>query len=215
MDPSTVTTDDELYRQWWAGDRNAGSRLVDRHVRPVARFFANKIANAADADELVAQTFEIVARKLGDFASEGSFRSYVFALANNVLRNYLKKQRRNGREVDPEIDAIAAIGPSVVTAVASRREHQLLLHGLRAVPIDDQVLLELSYFEQLSRTEIAAALGWPVGTVASRMRRAHARLEAALATCAAEPALLQSTIHGIADWAAELRQRIADDYGAR
>jgi RNA polymerase sigma factor (sigma-70 family) len=208
-----VIPDEQLYQSWALGDRRAGSRLVDRFVRPIARFFANKIADVTDAEELVAETFEIVARKLGDYAGEGSFRSYVFGIAHNVLRNYIKKKRRGGREIDPETDAIAALGPSPTTAIGARREHHLLLRGLRSVPIDDQVLLELGYFEQMSRTEIAAALGWPVGTVASRMRRAHDRLETALATLAEEPSLLHSTVHGLADWAAQLRAHIDDEYG--
>ena len=215
MGADDVTPDEELYRAWALGDRRAGSRLVDRFVRPIARFFANKIADVADAEELVAETFEIVARKLGDYGGTGSFRSYLFGIAHNVMRNYLKKKRRGGREIDPETDAIAALGPSPTTAIGARREHQLLLRALRAVPIDDQVLLELGYFEQMSRTEIAAALDWPAGTVASRMRRAHERLEEMLAKLAEEPALLQSTVHGLADWAAQLRAHIDDEYGRR
>src|SRR5688500_1911983 len=51
-----VIPDEQLYQSWALGDRRAGSRLVDRFVRPIARFFANKIADVADAEELVAET---------------------------------------------------------------------------------------------------------------------------------------------------------------
>lgn len=203
-----ATADEQLYHAWARGDRAAGSRLVDRFVRPIARFFANKVADAPDAEDLVGETFEICARKLGDFAGEGSFRSYLFGIAHNVLRNYLRRKRRHGREIDPETDSIAMLGPSLVTAVASKREHTLLLRALRSVPIELQVVLELAHFEQMSRTEIAAALGLPAGTVASRLRRANELLERKLAELAEHPDLAHSTIHGLTDWAAELRQHI-------
>jgi len=201
-------TDEQLYQAWALGDRTAGSRLVDRFVRPIARFFANKVADAPDAEDLVGETFEICARKLGDFACEGSFRSYLFGIAHNVLRNYLRRKRRHGREIDPETDSIAMLGPSLVTAIASKREHTLLLRALRSVPIELQVVLELAHFEQMSRTEIALALGMPAGTVASRLRRANELLEAKLAELAEHPDLARSTIHGLTDWAAELRVHI-------
>lgn len=200
-----MRTDQQLYDAWFLGDRRAGGRLVDRFVRPIARFFANKVADPADAEELVAETFEVLARRLGDYRGDGGFRSYLFAIAHNVLRNYLKKKRRGQRELDPEVDALADLAPSPSVALGTRREHRLLLAGLRAVPLQDQILLELGYFEQMSRTEIAAVVGWPVGTVASRMRRAHEHLSAALARIADSPALLHSTVHGLDAWIEELR----------
>jgi RNA polymerase sigma-70 factor (ECF subfamily) len=201
-------TDEQLYQAWAMGDRAAGSRLVDRFVRPIARFFANKVADTPDAEDLVGETFEICARKLGDYASVGSFRSYLFGIGHNVLRNYLRRKRRHGREIDPETDSIAMLGPSPVTAVASKREHTLLLRALRSVPIELQVVLELAHFEQMSRTEIAEAIGVPAGTVASRLRRANELLERTLAELAEHPDLAHSTIHGLSDWAAELRVHI-------
>lgn len=201
-------TDDRLYREWAGGDNNAGSRLVDRYLRPLARFFANKVTDAGHAEELVAEAFEICARKLGDWSGTGSFRSYLFGIAHNVLRNYLRHKRRHGREIDPETDAIAGLGPSPATVVGNRREQRLLLEGLRRIPIEYQLVLELSYFEQMSRTEIAEAIALPVGTVASRLRRAHELLTDQLAALADQPELLHSTVHGLGEWAAELRAQL-------
>ncbi len=201
-------SDEELYRRWAAGDAAAGSRLVDRHLGRLARFFVNKVSRPSDAEELVGTTFEIIARKLGDFAEASSFRAYLYGVAHNVLRNHLRGRRRNDREIDPEVDSVAMLGPSPVTLAHERREHRLLLEGLRQLPLELQVVLEMSYFEAMSRSEIAAALELPEGTVASRMRRAVARLQETLARLAETPELLQSTLHGIADWAAALRERI-------
>ncbi|HWB78011.1 MAG TPA: sigma factor, partial [Nannocystaceae bacterium] len=81
-----VPSDRELYLDWHRGDAGAGGRLVDRHLVGLGRFFANKVFDGRDAEDLVASTFEICARKLGDWTGTGSFRAYIFGVAHNVLR---------------------------------------------------------------------------------------------------------------------------------
>lgn len=201
-------TDEELYAAWTAGDRNAGSRLVDRYLRPISRFFANKVWDGDDAEELVGSTFEACARTLGKFRGECSFRTWLFGIAHNVMRNHARKRRPGAVELDLESSAVRDLGPSPRTHVAKRREHTLLLEALRAIPFDHQVVLELAYFEGMSRTDIAAVLGLPAGTVASRMRRADELLRAALASLAQDERQLRSTSDGLAAWAHELRERL-------
>lgn len=201
-------TDEELYAAWAAGDRDAGSRLVDRYLRPISRFFANKIWDGDDAEELVGTTFETCARTLGNFRGEGSFRTWLFGIAHNVVRNHIRKRRPSAAEIDLESSAVRDLGPSPRTHVAKRREHALLLQALRAIPFDHQVVLELAHFEGMSRTEIAAVLGLPAGTIASRLRRADELLRSELAKLAEDETQLRSTADGLDRWALELRGRL-------
>lgn len=206
-----VASDDELYRAWAKGDRRAGSVLVDRFVRPLARFFVNKVARASDAEDLTSETLEILARKVGEFAGRSSVRTWVFAIAHNVLRNHLRR-RGGDDEFDEGKHVVGSVGPSPVTALTRRRELQRLLAALRDVPLVFQVVLELTYFEQLTRAEIADALGLPAGTVASRLRRAHDLLAARLARdvpTSSEPEAMRE----LPVWAAQLRDVL--DGGAR
>lgn len=66
-------------------------------------------------------------------------------------------------------------------------------------------MLELHYWEQCTIAEIASALEIPDGTVKSRLRRGREQLRAAVEHLAANPALAQSTIHGLETWAQEVR----------
>ncbi|WP_275943097.1 sigma-70 family RNA polymerase sigma factor [Pseudenhygromyxa sp. WMMC2535] len=90
-------------------------------------------------------------------------------------------------------------GPSSV--IAERQEQRLLLEGLRAISVNYQVVLELHYWEQLSTKEIAAVLGVPAGTVRSRLQRAREALEAAIGALSRSPAMLESTLTRLDDWA--------------
>lgn len=197
-----MTSDLELYRAWTDGDRAAGARLIERHIAAVIRFFANKTLPAAEADDLVATTFERCARSLGGYRGEGSFRGYLLGIALNVLRDELR--RRLPAMVD-DSTPLADLGPSPSRVAIEREEARLLLAGLRAIPFEYQVVLELHYVEALSRDEAAAVLGLPEGTVASRVRRGRELLAAAVERLGSSPAMTTSTLSGFDGWAGAIR----------
>ena len=178
--------DRALYEAWRAGDRAAGSRLVDRYLGSVGRFFATKVADESTAQELVADTFERCVRGLGNFRGDASFRSFLFGVARNVLREHVRRRKR-----DPAADL-----------------QKLLLAALRGVPIEYQIVLELTYFEDMSRSEIAAVLELPPGTVASRLRKARVLLDEQLAALANDADLLRSTTTNLEQWARSLRELV-------
>jgi RNA polymerase sigma-70 factor (ECF subfamily) len=203
--------DDVLYRAWAAGDRAAGGKLVDRHVPPISRFFANKVWRADDVEDLAARTFEACAKDLGKFRGDGSFRAYLFGIAHNVLRRYLRDRRHDeATPIGDGDDARSDDGPSPSAVLGRCHEERVLLKALRCLPLDLQLVLELSFFEDLSRTEIAKVLGIPDGTVASRFRKAQAELAEHVARLAETPAIAQSTVHGLADWAKGLRAQLSE-----
>ena len=59
--------------------------------------------------------------------------------------------------------------------------HAQVHAALEALPADEQAVVQLAYFRGLSQSEVAAALGIPLGTVKSRLRRAFSRLRESLA----------------------------------
>lgn len=196
-----MAEDLELYRAWREGDRAAGSRLVDRHLEAIGRFFANKVTDTADTEDLVGETFERCARSLGRFREGSSFRTYLFGIAHNVLRDYVKRKCRRPGDVDFHVTRLEDLGPSASVVVGERREQVLLLTALRGIPIDLQIAIELSFFEGLTQAEIAEVLAIPPGTVASRIRRGKETLLQRMGELADSKAVLDSTMHGLERWA--------------
>jgi RNA polymerase sigma factor (sigma-70 family) len=203
-----------LLEAWRSGDRDAARRLVDRHIASLGRFFANKVGQRQEAHDLVADTFERLASALDRYRGQSSVRTYLFAIAHNVLREYLRRCEREAKRGEP-LTSVADLGPSPSVAFAKHEEERLLLHALRALPFDDQVLLELSLLEEMSRAEIAEITGTPAGTVAGRLRRARDRLDARVAELCSSPERLTSTTTDLARWAQSLRDTLLPDRAAK
>lgn len=199
--------DQELVESWRNGDAQAGSTLIDRHYPRIARFFKNKVSDAAQ-DDLVQQTFLACVEGRERFRSHSSFRTYLFAIAHNVLNEYLRRVGLTLKRFDPAFDlelvSVADMGQSPETMAVSHEEQRLLLEGLRRIPMSFQVVLELHYWEQLSVSEIAEALGIPLGTAKTRLRDGRQALQKAVASLAQSQALLQSTIDNLDNWAARI-----------
>lgn len=201
---STDARDDAaLLEAWRAGDRTAGQVLFARYYELVARFFVNKVGDASA--DLIQRTFLACVEGLPRFRGDGSFRSYLFAVAYRQLCRHYRD--RKGDRI--ELDSVSAVDldPSLSGMVAERQELRLFLRGLREIPLELQVVLELHYWEQCSVAEIATALEIPEGTVKSRLRRGREQLRATVERLAATPQLAETTLNGLETWAREVRVR--------
>lgn len=181
-----VLSDDELLARWRSGDAAAGRDLVDRHFAAVHRFFHNK-ANAV-AEDLAQQTFLALVENADKFEGRASVRAYLFGIARNKLYRYYRSRRRRP-DIDFHVTSLADLdaGPSSWLAEAqSKRNLQL---AMRTLPVEQQVALELYYWEGMSIAEVADAMEVARGTIKSRLGRARAKLAEQLAALG-DPALI-------------------------
>jgi RNA polymerase sigma-70 factor (ECF subfamily) len=173
-----VATDLELLAAWRAGDSAAGDALVSRHWASISRFFRAKIGD--DAADLIAQTF--LACVEGRDRIEGdNIKAYLFAVARRRLADHLRTRAR-APALDLASSSLADLATGPATALGKHEQRQLLHDALGRIPLDDQIALELAYFEDLSTRELASVLDIPENTVRSRLSRARAKLREALET---------------------------------
>jgi RNA polymerase sigma factor (sigma-70 family) len=197
-------SDFALLEAWRGGDEAAGRELFSRYFDSMYRFFRNKVDDAAE--DLTQQTFMGLVQGKDRFRGEASFRTYLFMIARKRLYSYLRKSRADQDATPWGERSVADLGlPSPSRVMASQEEQRLLLLALRQLPLEMQVALELFYWEELTVTEIAEVLETPVGTVKSRLQRARARLDVAIAELASSEALRRSTMDDFTRWAKELR----------
>jgi RNA polymerase sigma-70 factor (ECF subfamily) len=87
-----------------------------------------------------------------------------------------------------------------------REEKKLLLKGLRSIPIDFQICVELHYWEGMGIADIAEVLGIRPGTVKSRLFRAREMLRGRIESMSNDDVLVRSTIDDLERWAGALQR---------
>jgi RNA polymerase sigma factor (sigma-70 family) len=176
-----LAQDDEvdlaLLARWKAGDNRSGSALVKRHFHMLHRFFASKASG--QSEDLIQQTFVACVESKHAFRAESSFRAFLLGLARFQLYTYYRRRART-QQLDFTTASVRDLGTSPTGLLAEREEHLLLLRALQTVPLDQQIALELTYWEGLSAADIGRVLEIPENTVYSRVRRAKAHLRTAL-----------------------------------
>lgn len=207
MDP-----DLELLDRWCAGDEAAGSRLFERHFESMYRFFDAKVVG--DAEELVQETFLACVGSRDRFRRQSSFRTFLFAIARHVL--YAHWRRNAGREtpLDYHEVSLANLSTSLGTRLVRAEEQRLLLAALRELPLEQQLLLELHYWEGMTSDQLAEVFDVTATTTRTRLHRARRALRERLDEIESLPDLSAASVRDFDAWARSIRAAREDDDGA-
>lgn len=180
MDP-----DFELLERWRAGDQAAGEALFARYFDRLCAFFATKCRG--DADELVQRTLVATLRAKEQFQARSTFRAYVFTIARHELYHHLRAQRRDGERLDFAVSSVAELVTTPATRLARDAERRKMVEVLRELPVDQQTLLELHYWEELDMAALADVFETTPGAIRVRLHRARKALRAKLELGDPEP----------------------------
>ena len=176
--------DSELLARWREGDRAAGQALFERYFESLYRFFRNK-SQGPDCDELVQSTLLACLDAKQQFRGDSSFRTFLFGIARNKLYHYFRSRKRDG-VLDPSASSVAELVTTPGTVLARDQAHRALLAALRELPVEQQTLLELHYWEELDTNELAAVFEVPAGTIRTWLFRARGKLRELLGPALAE-----------------------------
>jgi len=138
------------------------------------------------------------------FREQASFRTYLFSIARNTLYDFFRARSRQALDFTQQ--SAIDLGTSASQAIARKQEQQLLLHALRAIPLNHQIILELYYWEEIQGPELAEILDISPNTVRSRLHRARAALAETLQKVGGNDAAVGRTITNLDDWASSLRE---------
>jgi RNA polymerase sigma-70 factor (ECF subfamily) len=163
-----------LLERWRSGDNVAGEALFQRHFDSIYGFFETKCEN--EADELTQSTFLACLKSRDQFRAEASFRTYLFTIARHELYRLLRTRQRRDDKLDFELSSIAELISTPGTRIARNQEHRLLIEALRALPVEQQTLLELHYWEEMDIAALADVFDSPAATIRTRLHRARKAL---------------------------------------
>lgn len=197
-----AVSDRELFAAWANGDIAAAAELFERHFGAIDRFFRNKVMDGYD--DLVQQTFAACLESRDRFRGDASFRTYLFGIANNILRSHFRSRRRDAERLEWTEVSACDLAPGPSTLVRERNEQALLLESLRRIPMAYQVVLELYYWEELSGAAIAEIVNIPENTVRSRLRRGKELVEAQMQELARDAHEFERTRADLVCWSLAL-----------
>jgi RNA polymerase sigma-70 factor (ECF subfamily) len=182
--PLDGATDEALVAAFVGGDESAFDVLVARYERRVYAICYRYFGNAADAEDAAQNTFVALLRRAETFTGASSFSTWLYRVATNACNDLARKQARRPQPATTEVADLADL--AVAEDVLARRELGLELSAaLATLDTDQREAVVLHDLYGLPYADIAARAGVAVGTVKSRIHRAHARLAAVLN--AAEP----------------------------
>ncbi len=174
------------------GDAEAFAVLVERHAARVLAVCRRELG-ADDAEDAAQEAFARLWRRAETFDGRASLATWLHRVAINCCRDAQRARRRRPRRTEADVAELAdrLDDPQALEQVrAGRGLDPALREQILALPPAQREALVLADLWDLPLAEIAAHQGVAVGTVKSRLHRAHARVADAL-----EPSEPSSTSH--------------------
>jgi RNA polymerase sigma factor (sigma-70 family) len=154
-------------------DEDAFTALVRRHGPLVWRVCRRLLGRTDLAEDAFQATWIILARRVGSIRNPASLPSFLHGVAYRVGREARARQQRNATSALLDVPA-PEVGPA--QAAACRELGAIIEEEVHDLPERLRQPVLLCYWEGMSNEEAASRLGWPPGTVKTRLARARKRL---------------------------------------
>ncbi len=159
------------------GDRDAFRELYLRYHRRLGRFLSRLTHRREDAEEVINDTLWIVWQRAADFRGASRASTWIMGIA---YRRALKSIRRAATHERALLLEAASPEPLAEIAPESSAERRALAQALAQLPLEQRLVLELTYYMDHSCEEIAEIMDCPANTVKTRMFHARRKLRVLL-----------------------------------
>ena len=156
--------------------------IYERHVPAVYRFFLRRVEEEGAAQDCTADTFLVAWRRLDDVPDGDGALPWLYGVARRVLANHYRSGVRSRRLFLRVGWLRREEAPTPEGVVVRRSEDRAVVEALHRLRPEDQELLRLSVWEELTNPEIGELLGCSAHAVAQRRIRATRRLARQLAS---------------------------------
>lgn len=160
-----------IIAQAQAGDVNAFGELYSRYAAQILRYLYVRTREQESAQDLTQEVFVRVIKGIGQFEYRGekSFLGWLYTIAANVLIGQVRRKQPISTPLD---DGLELIDPHGQEAVHALFERMALKQAIAQLTDDQQQVLTLKFFADMSNGEIAAILGRTEGAIKALQHRA-------------------------------------------
>jgi RNA polymerase sigma-70 factor (ECF subfamily) len=151
------------------------NQLVVRWERPIYALAYRVIGREEEARDVVQETFLRAFRGIRNFRGQAKFSSWVYRIALNLCRDWIRRERRTPILPAPEgvdvIELAAAQGPaeSIEDLVARNDMSQVVADLMTRLPEEQRTAIILKEYHGMTFQEIADLQGVPLSTVKTRL----------------------------------------------
>ncbi|PYV41386.1 MAG: RNA polymerase subunit sigma-70 [Acidobacteria bacterium] len=176
-------SDDELLQQLRTGDENAFTTLYRRRQGGVYRFALQMSGSKTIAEDITQEVFlALMQDSRGYDPNRGSLAGYLFGIARNHVLRHLERDRLHDPIRDEPDGGEAGAAPPLVSPddplddLTRHEKIKFVRQAVLALPAHYREVVVLCDLHEMSYAEVAAVIGCAVGTIRSRLHRAHGLL---------------------------------------
>jgi RNA polymerase sigma-70 factor (ECF subfamily) len=170
-----TSTDEELVARSNGGDHDSFNELIRRWERPIYALAYRQIGREEDARDVCQETFLRAYRALGGFRGQAKFSSWLYRIAINLCRDWMRRERRTPVMQAPEdvdlMELAAAREPaeSIEDRIARNDLSRAVERAMAVLPDEQRAAIVLKEYHGLTFQEIADLVGCPLSTVKTRL----------------------------------------------
>jgi len=170
-----TSTDEELVARSRGGDADSFNQLILRWERPIYALAYRVIGREEDARDVCQETFLRAFRALPGFKGQAKFSSWLYRIALNLCRDWMRKQRRAPTMQMPEgvdpVEMASERGPveSIEMLVERRELSGVVAEAMALLPEEQRMAIILKEYHGMTFQEIADLQGCPLSTVKTRL----------------------------------------------
>jgi RNA polymerase sigma-70 factor (ECF subfamily) len=178
MDTASQKNDPELVARVLGGDDDAFRQLVERHSRSLYRSAYRIVGNAADADDVVQETFLRTYRSLTRFDARASFTTWIHRIAINCSLDLIDSRKRRGTHAseDEDLDRLVSSDAMPDRVVLGSEMQRAIAAAMNELSGNERTAFVLRHFEGMPLEEIGQILGTRLNATKNTVFRAVKKL---------------------------------------
>ncbi len=177
MDDIQITED--LLQDLKKGKEYAIDTIVERYQRMLFTFIVRSVGDAHEAEDLLQETFIRVIRNIVNYHEQNRFKSWLFTIAINVIRDYTRKKKVRPVAYAP-MNENSSWQFNPVKHCEEKEIAAVLEQALASLPAEQRQVFLLRESAGLSFRDIAQILDIPINTALGRMHYAVKKLQTKL-----------------------------------
>ena len=149
---------EQQYRRFLAGDAEGLREIIREYQGGLMLYLNGIVQNIHTAEDLTEDTFAEIAIRKPHFSGKSLFKTWLYAIGRHLACKHLRKQSRQS-EIPLHLQELVDTEQCVESRLLQDERARIVRQAMHTLRTDYRSVLHLSFFEEMSNEETAAAMG--------------------------------------------------------